>query len=165
MVDDRFPQPQILKPTKTDFASLEPDAVSDFPKQTTVPLPESYSYQEGSYRPASMPVYAGYYPVNVYLYRGKKYDWCSCGHSWSNPFCNNQCKWIMTRNRPISFNVSESGYYKLCNCKTSANAPFCNGTHKLILKWSMKTHRGFFHYGNYLLFFAVFGYWGVIWYQ
>ena len=141
------------------------DDISNFPKQTTEPLQESYPYQEGSYRPASLPLYAGYYPINVYLYRGKKYDWCSCGHSWSNPFCNGQCKWVMTRNRPISFNVSESGYYKLCNCKSSANAPFCNGTHKLVYKWSMKTHRGFFHHGSYLLFFVVAGYWGVIWYQ
>lgn len=164
LVDNRFPEPEILKP-KSTFDSLGMDDVSDFPKQKTVQLPESYPYQEGSYRPASLPLYAGYYPINVYLYRGKKYDWCSCGHSWSNPFCNGQCKWILTRNRPVSFNVKESGYYKLCNCKMSANAPFCNGTHKLVYKWIMKSHKGFFHTGNYILFFVVAGYWGVKWYQ
>ncbi len=165
LVDNRFPKPKILKSEYVDVNMLPDDAVSSFPKTETVVLPESYHYQEGSYRPASMPVYAGYYPINVYLYRGKKYDWCSCGHSWNNPFCTNQCKWILTRNRPISFNVSESGYYKLCNCKMSANAPFCNGTHKLVFKWAMKSHKGFFHFGSYMLFFWTVAYWGVNWYQ
>ena len=90
---------------------------------------ESRPYEEGRYRPASMPTLAGIYPTHIYLHRGKNYDWCSCGHSQIGPFCDGQCKWILTRNRPVVFNVSESGYYKLCNCKMSANAPFCNGTH------------------------------------
>lgn len=155
-----------MKPKEnTDFNSLGPDDILPFPRQKTEPLRESYPYPEGKYRPASMPVYAGYYPINVYLYRGKKYDWCSCGHSWQNPWCTGQCKWIMTRNRPISFNVSESGYYKMCNCKHSANAPFCSGTHWQVYKWSMKTHKGFAHFGSYFFFFVVCAYWGVIWYH
>merc|ERR1711976_543061 len=109
-----------------------------------------------------MGLVAGYYPISVYLHRGKKYDWCSCGHSWSNPFCNGQCKFLMTRNRPIAFNLSESGYYKLCNCKLSANAPFCNSTHKLLYKSTMKSHKGFFHWGGYGTFFVVCAYWGLI---
>lgn len=163
--DKIMPEPKILKPNpRITPPSL--DDVSDFPQTETIPLAESIPYQEGSYRPASMPVIAGYYPINVYLYRGKKYDWCSCGHSWSQPFCNGQCKWIMTRNRPVSFNVSESGYYKLCNCKLSANAPFCHtGTHKLLYKWILKSHRGFFNVFGYGMFLSVAAYWGVIWYQ
>jgi len=142
-----------------------PDSVTTFPQTETVALPESFSYQEGSYRPPSLPVYAGYYPSHVYLYRAKKYDWCGCGHSWNNPFCNGQCKFVMTRNRPISFNVAESGYYKLCNCKMSANAPFCNGTHKLVYKWILKSNKGFLHATGYSMFFLVAAYWGVIWYH
>lgn len=71
LVDNRFPKPKILKSEYVDVNMLPDDAVSTFPKTETVVLPESYHYQEGSYRPASMPVYAGYYPINVYLYRGK----------------------------------------------------------------------------------------------
>ena len=158
------PEPVILKPNKEQrVPSL--DDVSNFPETETIPLAESRHYQEGKYRPPSMPLFAGYYPINVYLYRGKKYDWCSCGHSWNQPFCNGQCKWVITRNRPISFNVSESGYYKLCNCKLSANAPFCNSTHKVLYKWMLKTHKGFAHWTGYSLFFISCGYWLVNWYQ
>lgn len=164
--DKLVPDPMILKPVKKDpNYRANPDDISDFPQTELVPLPESIPYPEGSYRPPSIPVIAGYYPVSVYLYRGKKYDWCSCGQSWSNPFCNGQCKFVMTRCRPIAFNVSESGYYKLCNCKLSANAPFCNGTERLLFKWTMKSHKGFFHWTGYGMFFGVFAYWGLIWYQ
>ncbi len=164
--DNMHPEPKILRAPKRD-ANYTPshDEVSDFPEIEMVALPESIPYPEGSYRPPSIPVVAGYYPVSVYLYRGKKYDWCSCGHSWTNPFCNGQCKFVLTRNRPISFNVSESGYYKLCNCKLSANAPFCNGTEKLLARWALKSHKGFFHWTGYASFFVVFAYWGLNWYQ
>lgn len=154
-----------LKKSPGPRTTETPEDVTNFPEIEMITLPESIPYPEGSYRPPSIPVYAGFYPSNVYLYRGKLYDWCSCGHSWTNPFCNGQCKFVLTRNRPIKFNVSESGYYKLCNCKFSANAPFCNNTHKLVRKWILKSNKGFFHVTGYASFFAVFAYWGVIWYQ
>jgi CDGSH-type Zn-finger protein len=62
--------------------------VTDFPEQKIIPLMESRPYEEGRYRPASMPTYAGIYPTHIYLHRGKKYDWCSCGHSQIGPFCD-----------------------------------------------------------------------------
>jgi CDGSH-type Zn-finger protein len=164
--DNMHPEPQILKPNSNyQNQTLTMEDISNFPETEMVALPESIPYPEGSYRPPSIPLAAGYYPVSVYLYRGKKYDWCSCGHSWSNPFCNGQCKFITTRCRPIAFNVSESGYYKLCNCKQSANAPFCNGTERLLWKWAFKSHKGFFHWSGYGMFFAVCAYWGLIWYH
>jgi CDGSH iron-sulfur domain-containing protein 3 len=163
--DKMMPEPIVHRPPKNENKQLSGDDISDFPQTEIVPLPESIPYPEGSYRPPSIPVVAGYYPVSVYLYRGKKYDWCSCGHSWNNPFCNGQCKFILTRCRPISFNVSESGYYKLCNCKLSANAPFCNGTEKLLARWALKSHKGFFHWTGYASFFAIMAYWGLNWYH
>ena len=164
--DKLVPEPSVLRPPKHDATQrLSGDDITNFPQTEMVPLPESIPYPEGSYRPPSIPVVAGYYPISVYLYRGKKYDWCSCGHSWNNPFCNGQCKFILTRCRPISFNVAESGYYKLCNCKLSANAPFCNGTEKLLVRWALKSHKGFFHWTGYASFFVVFAYWGLNWYH
>ena len=136
------PEPQILKPpAPRDRVSMED--VTDFPEQKVVPLMESRPYEEGKYRPPSMPAYAGIFPTHMYLSRGKKYAWCGCGHSQLNPICDGQCKWILTRCRPVDFNVSESGYYKLCNCKMSSNAPFCNGTHQQVMRWAYKHHRGF----------------------
>ena len=162
--DSMVPPPQTLKP-EFERKEITMEDVSNFPQTEMVPLPESFSYQEGKYRPPSLPLHAGYYPIHIYLYRGKKYDWCSCGHSWNNPFCNGQCKWILTRCRPIQFNVAESGYYKLCNCKMSSNAPFCNSTHKLVYKWILKSNKGFFHWTGFAGFLLAYAYWGLIWYQ
>jgi hypothetical protein len=47
----------------------------------------------------------------------------------------------------------------------SANAPFCNGTHKQVMKWALKSHKGFFHVTGYCLFFVAFFYWGYNWYH
>ena len=70
------------------------------------------------------------------------YWYCSCGLSQNGPWCDSLCNYTTTRNRPIYFNVNESGYYKICNCKFSANSPFCNGTHRDVVKYYWKSHRG-----------------------
>ena len=112
-----------------------------------------------------MPAFAGIYPTHMYLARGKKYSWCGCGHSQLNPICDGQCKWILTRCRPVEFNVSESGYYKLCNCKMSSNAPFCNGTHQQVMRWAYKNHRGFWGMTLVGTWWACVGYWMFTFYK
>ena len=144
---------------------LSPEDVTDFPHQKIIPLMESRPYQEGRYRPASLPFLAGVFPTHVYLYRGKVYDWCSCGHAQTHPWCDGQCKWILTRNRPVTFNVAESGYYKMCNCKLSANAPFCNGTHRQWLRWAHKHHRGFWGLWGVASFWITVTYWMTTFYR
>ena len=158
-------KPEVIAPTELKRESVSMDDVSNFPKQKIVDLLESRPYEEGRYRPPSMPAYGGIFPTHVYLSRGKMYDWCSCGACQTGPFCDGQCKWVLTRNRPISFNVSESGYYKLCNCKMSANAPFCNGTHQHIWKWANKNHRGFWGIWGVISFWSTFGYWMFTFYR
>ncbi len=141
LVDPYTPPPTILKPPQAK-SERSPDDITDFPKQQTVPIPEAVPYREGKYRPPSIPLNNGFYPYNIYLEQGKLYWFCACGISQNNPWCDSSCNKITTRNRPIYFNVSESGYYKMCNCKMSSNAPFCNGTGKDLLRYHMKTHRG-----------------------
>ena len=163
--DVMTPEPVILKPSEKKRDKVTMEDVSDFPRQVVVDLAESRPYEEGRYRPPSMPSYAGIFPTHIYLNRGKSYDWCGCGHSQLNPFCDGQCKWIVTRCRPVSFNVSESGYYKLCNCKMSANAPFCNGTHQQVIRWAQKHHRGFWGLWGVAAFWGTFGYWSLTFYK
>ena len=50
---------------------MRADDITNFPPQKVVPLPESIPYPEGKYRPASVPLHAGFYPYNMYLQRGK----------------------------------------------------------------------------------------------
>ena len=158
--DPFTPPPQIVTPPpqRTD---RKPDDITDFPHQKVVPLPEVIPYQEGRYRPASVPLIAGYFPYNMYLQRGKVYQWCSCGISQNGPWCDSMCNYLVTRNRPMYFNVSESGYYKICNCKFSANAPFCSNTHRLVVKYHYLTHRGFYEFWGQVVYWLGWGY--IIW--
>ena len=151
--DPYTPAPQILKPPPPRETE-SPDDVTDFPRQMTVPLPEAIPYAEGRYRPPSIPLNSGYWPYNTYLQRGKVYMWCSCGVAQNGPFCDGFCNHIVTRNRPIYFNVNESGYYKMCQCKMSANAPFCNNTHRDVIKYHLKTYRGFYEGFGQVLFYG-----------
>ena len=162
--DVMTPTPVNLKPP-APREKVSMDDVTDFPEQKIVALGESRPYEEGKYRPPSMPAFQGIYPTHMYLHRAKVYDWCSCGHSQIGPMCDGQCKWIVTRNRPVTFNVSESGYFKLCNCKMSANAPFCNGTHQHVMKWVGKHHRGFWGLTTIGTWWACVGYWMFTFYK
>lgn len=92
------------------------------------------------------------------------YNWCACGISINSPWCDSMCNKTVTRCRPVSFNVNQSGYYKMCQCKQSANAPFCNGTHRDIIRYHHKSHRGFYEIWGYIAFMLgwVYMYWN--WY-
>ena len=79
--DVMLKDPVILRPTQAKRQVETMDDVTNFPEQETVDLAESRPYEEGRYRPPSMPAYAGIFPTHMYLSRGKSYDWCSCGHS------------------------------------------------------------------------------------
>lgn len=75
----------------------------------------------------SVPVIAAKAPARVELEEGKKYFWCRCGRSKSQPFCDGSHKG--TGITPLSFVAEASGPRALCQCKSSANAPFCDGSH------------------------------------
>ena len=72
---------EVVSPTELRRETESMDDVSNFPQMKSVELMESRSYEEGRYRPPSMPAYAGIFPTHVFLTRGKSYDWCGCGHS------------------------------------------------------------------------------------
>ena len=65
------------------------------------------------------------YPVNVEA--GRKYAWCACGRSKTQPFCDGSHK--TTSLNPVVFTAEKSETVYLCGCKHTANKPFCDGTH------------------------------------
>jgi glutamate synthase domain-containing protein 2 len=73
------------------------------------------------------PVIAAKTPSKVTLEMGKTYNWCACGRSASQPFCDGSHRG--TEFMPLSFEAEEDGDAFLCQCKRTANAPFCDGTH------------------------------------
>lgn len=70
---------------------------------------------------------AGDAPIAVNLEKGKKYYWCACGKSATQPFCDGSHHG--TDIVPKEFEVEETGEKYLCNCKQTKNPPFCDGSH------------------------------------
>ncbi|MBV9521230.1 MAG: CDGSH iron-sulfur domain-containing protein [Alphaproteobacteria bacterium] len=66
-------------------------------------------------------------PYGVTVEAGKKYFWCACGLSASQPYCDGSHK--TTALTPLLFTAEKSGEVWLCGCKATAGKPFCDGTH------------------------------------
>jgi CDGSH-type Zn-finger protein/mannose-6-phosphate isomerase-like protein (cupin superfamily) len=61
------------------------------------------------------------------LKAGKRYFWCSCGRSKSQPFCDNSH--VGTEFLPVLFKAEKDEDVIFCGCKQTATAPFCDGAH------------------------------------
>ncbi|XP_059686337.1 LOW QUALITY PROTEIN: CDGSH iron-sulfur domain-containing protein 3, mitochondrial [Gavia stellata] len=76
------------------------------------------------------PVIAAKQPFPVELKAGKKYAWCACGHSESQPFCDGAHKKAAPGISPLRFTPEEDKTAWLCGCKRTRSPPYCDGTHK-----------------------------------
>ncbi len=75
----------------------------------------------------SHPVIAKKGPYVIELKKGKKYFWCTCGRSESQPFCDGSHKGTIFE--PKEFEVDETKKVGLCGCKHTKRAPFCDREH------------------------------------
>ena len=57
----------------------------------------------------------------------KKYAWCACGMSATQPFCDGSHKG--SEFSPIVVDMNDEKNIAWCGCKQSGNKPFCDGTH------------------------------------
>ena len=67
-------------------------------------------------------------PEKIELEAGKKYAYCTCGLSESQPFCDGKHKGSSFT--PIVFEAEESKTAHFCRCKQTDSAPYCDGSHK-----------------------------------
>lgn len=65
-----------------------------------------------------------YYEVKA----GKRYLWCACGRSRTQPFCDGSHK--TTVFTPVEYVPVKSGKAYFCTCKRSGKKPLCDGSHK-----------------------------------
>ena len=73
------------------------------------------------------PVVAQKSPFAVEVEKGKKYAWCRCGRSATQPYCDGSHKG--TGLTPIVFTAERTDTLYLCGCKKTGDQPFCDGTH------------------------------------
>ena len=64
-------------------------------------------------------------PYAVWVEEGKRYRWCSCGLSATQPWCDESH--IGTAFQPIEFEAPITSLFYMCGCKRSDNAPYCFG--------------------------------------
>jgi len=76
------------------------------------------------------PVRASDTPFAVEVEEGKKYAWCACGKSETQPFCDGSHKG--SEFSPVRFTATESKKVFFCGCKLTATQPLCDGSHKKI---------------------------------
>ncbi len=74
------------------------------------------------------PAIAAREPISVDVEAGKRYFWCACGLSKSQPFCDGSHK--TTSLTPMPYTAEKSGKLFFCQCKRSNNKPLCDGSHK-----------------------------------
>lgn len=75
-----------------------------------------------------LPKRAGNAPIKIELEEGKRYAWCTCGLSESQPFCDGLHK--VKGMSPQVFVAEKTETKYLCTCKSTKNGPFCDGSHK-----------------------------------
>ncbi|XP_012712366.2 CDGSH iron-sulfur domain-containing protein 3, mitochondrial [Fundulus heteroclitus] len=76
------------------------------------------------------PVIPSKKPIKVELVGGKRYAWCSCGHSRKQPFCDGAHKTRAQGMTPLRFVPEKDSTVWLCGCKHTSSPPYCDGTHK-----------------------------------
>ena len=77
----------------------------------------------------SEPKIADTKPKRIQLEKDKKYAFCTCGESASQPFCDgsHKAKGVFS---PKIFTVEQDMEKAMCMCKQSELGQFCDGAHK-----------------------------------
>ncbi|MCL6416673.1 CDGSH iron-sulfur domain-containing protein [Aestuariirhabdus sp. Z084] len=67
-------------------------------------------------------------PVLVEVIEGKRYFWCTCDLSITQPFCDGSHQ--DSNLKPLVFLATQTTNVRFCRCKQTASPPLCDGTHK-----------------------------------
>lgn len=76
------------------------------------------------------PVIAQKSPFALEMKAGKKYAWCACGRSATQPLCDGSHKGTGLNPVVVTAETTETVYF--CGCKHSGSQPFCDGSHSAL---------------------------------
>ncbi len=82
----------------------------------------------------SLPKIAAKAPFKVAVEQGKKYFWCSCGASQTQPFCDGSHKAFKNPDgtsimKSVVYEATENTVVRFCGCKHSKSGVICDGAH------------------------------------
>jgi len=69
-------------------------------------------------------------PYQIEAKAGKKYKWCACGKSKTQPFCDNSH--TDQDNQPVYGVYEKDETVWFCGCKQTGTKPFCDSTHNTL---------------------------------
>ncbi len=73
-------------------------------------------------------------PFRVEVKKYHVYDWCGCGTSSLQPFCDKNCEHPklkrFMKGGPVKYIAPRDADVWFCNCKQTKNRPFCDGSHR-----------------------------------
>jgi len=111
-------------------AKKEPTFVSQFHN------PVADLYGADAYDPEIKGHVADKKPFRVRVKKYHLYDWCGCGRSHSQPFCDHTCKdrryldKELIQGGPVKYVAPEDRDVWFCMCKHTSHRPFCDGSHR-----------------------------------
>lgn len=68
--------------------------------------------------------------IKVEVEEGKRYLYCACGLTSTQPFCDGSHKG--SGFKPIVYEAKETKIVGFCGCRHSKNLPLCDGSHKTL---------------------------------
>ena len=73
------------------------------------------------------PLVAQSSPYFIDVDEGRSYEWCACGRSANQPFCDNSH--AGTGIQPVSYIAETTRRVLFCGCKATKRRPICDGAH------------------------------------
>jgi CDGSH-type Zn-finger protein len=67
------------------------------------------------------------FPYFAAVEEGKKYQWCACGRSAAQPFCDGSH--AGTGITPVEYTATATKKMSFCGCKASTSGALCDGSH------------------------------------
>ena len=66
-------------------------------------------------------------PYFIDVEEGRSYEWCACGRSVNQPFCDGSHDG--TGIEPVSYTAETTRRVLFCGCKATKRRPICDGAH------------------------------------
>jgi CDGSH-type Zn-finger protein len=76
------------------------------------------------------PIPAQKAPYEFEIEKDRKYAWCACGRSRTQPLCDGSH--VAVGLLPVVFRAEETKTVWLCGCKQTKDKPYCDGTHNTL---------------------------------